>query len=789
MKKCYTIILFSLISIAVNARHSVSGIVTGFRDSAVAGVTVYIPEFEKTDETKAGGTYIIRDIGKGRVHIQFSKPGYKTIVQLINTDDSALVVNVKMELTLTTPEEFTSISGNPSLSANEPFAVSTFSANTYRQSGATGILSAMATQPGIDRMSVGNGISKPVIRGLSLGRIQVREFGTAIGDQAWNEMHDIGISENGVEHVEVIKGPAALMYGADAMGGVLIFEEQKPAAAGTILGDVGLGIHSNPIGLEGELGFKGATTSGIFYSVRGGVESHTSYIQGLEADEVQKNTEAKAFATNSKWGNENTKVSIGLSKNWGVSKLSYSYLHQMIGIITQTEEDSYHTAGEQTDKQRERTYHAPYQDVSRNLVSSENTIITGKSSVKINLAYQFTDRQEFEKDLTSDEEDAKELLNSNSLSTITYDVRWTSDPSKKFGFVIGSQGFMQKNDLKRTESLILHNNKINDFGGYALVRYGLDKVNLFGGIRYDLRKEEFLYPLETIYGPDLEPDYTPINGSIGIAYHPIKNFTLKLNGATGYTTPNEMQLGSALRIPTYGSNTDYLGHTHYRYEEGNIDLKMEHNTEVDLGFIYSSPHVDINLSGYYNMIGDYIFLQSTGITDTVTDSLEYLYDVYTYQQDDAAISGGEVMFDIHPAPLKWFDLQLGYSMVDGKFDGGGNVPYIPADKFTAALTVHAKKLMWFFNPYVTVAATNYVAQKDTAAFELVSESYTLFDLRIGLQLPFAHQYVDLNLSVNNLLNTPYMSYLSQVRYIGVRDMGRNVSIRIRIPFGVMGFSR
>src|SRR6185436_2769827 len=97
------------------------------------------------------------------------KPGYKTVVQMINTEDTALVLNIKMEHALTSPEEFTSISGKPSLSANQPFAVSTFSANMFRQSGSISLMSALAYRPGIDRMSVGNGISKPVIRGLSLG--------------------------------------------------------------------------------------------------------------------------------------------------------------------------------------------------------------------------------------------------------------------------------------------------------------------------------------------------------------------------------------------------------------------------------------------------------------------------------------------------------------------------------------------------------------------------------------------------------------------------------------------
>jgi len=164
-------------------------------------------------------------------------------------------------------------------------------------------------------------------------------------------------------------------------------------------------------------------------------------------------------------------------------------------------------------------------------------------------------------------------------------------------------------------------------------------------------------------------------------------------------------------------------------------------------------------------------------------------DVYNYVQQDATLSGGELMVDIHPAPLKWLDIRLGYAMMKGELDNGGNVPYIPANKFTGELTLRSKKLKWFYNPYVTFAASDYAAQKDVAEFELPSESYMLFDVRVGLQLPFAHQVVDVNLAVTNLLNTPYMSHLSLVRNLGIRDMGRDVSIKIRIPFGIKGFSR
>ena len=145
--------------------------------------------------------------------------------------------------------------------------------------------------------------------------------------------------------------------------------------------------------------------------------------------------------------------------------------------------------------------------------------------------------------------------------------------------------------------------------------------------------------------------------------------------------------------------------------------------------------------------------------------------------------------DIHPAAFKWAGLRISYSTVTGELDKGGNAPYVPSDKVISELTLRTKKLKWFYNPYVTFALNNFAEQTDTSGFELPSESYSLFNVRIGLQLPFAHQVVDVHLAVTNLLNTPYMSHLSLIRYSGYRDMSRNVSVKVRIPFGLKGFSR
>src|SRR5204862_486023 len=155
---------------------------------------------------------------------------------------------------------------------------------------------------------------------------------------------------------------------------------------------------------------------------------------------------------NSKWNDMVGKAYIGMSKKWGVSKLSYSYLNQQLGII-EDESNADTTATKVNDEaeQRDRDMEAPYQDVTTQIVSLENTILTGKSKLNVNFAYQTNDRSEFE---PTDVPKEKVLAIGLLLNTTTYDAKWTSNQEKNFGVTIGTQGTFLKNTNKGEESLV-----------------------------------------------------------------------------------------------------------------------------------------------------------------------------------------------------------------------------------------------------------------------------------------------------------------------------------------------
>jgi iron complex outermembrane receptor protein len=787
MKNIFKLIIILLFfSNPLFAQSVLKGKVTDKNNLPLSSLTVFIPEIQKGTITKSDGTFSIETPSSGIVNVQFTMIGYKSQVKTVNLADTSIEIKIMMEPSATELEEVLVTSNNSKLSDAVPFSANNVSQEEIRKYSSPSLMGNLSYQPGIDRITIGNGIGKPVIRGLSFNRIMLYGQGTRIENQQWDDHHDLGLTDIGIENVEVVRGPAALIYGADALGGALIFVDEKPAAIGTTVGDVNVGFGSNNLGINMDAGIKSANKNGLFYGVRFGGQSNTSYLQGEDEGEVKPAGETEEFAPNSKSMLMNGKANIGLSKKWGVSKLSYSYLNQKIGIIEDESSDTAAIKGDEAE-QRDRDLEAPYQDVTTQIISLENTVLLSNSKLNINVAYQINDRKEFE----PVPEKQKQLAIGLKLNTVTYDIKWTSNAVNEFGYTIGSQGTFLQNKNNGHEALV-PDADVRDVAGYGLLRYEHDKLNLLGGVRYDMRhieaesyekagtaEEDIFIQLpsaDTIDKPetDFEKDYTPVSFSLGAAYHLNENITVKLNGATGFSAPNYAQLG------TFGKHEGT-----YRFERGDIDLKVEQNAEGDLGFVYENNFLTLSLDGYYNKIMDYIYIENTGdtmvrITPDTTDTLP----IYDYKQNDATISGGEFDFDIHPSAAKWLDLKASYAIINGTLDkDGSNLPYIPANKLTGEIKLSKEKLWGFSNAYVSFIISNYAQQKNVAQYELSTAGYTLFDAHLGAGFKIGKHTATLDIFCTNLLNTAYFNQLSLVKYINVRDMGRNIGFQLRVPFG------
>ena len=796
MKNIFTKIFFTIIAvISINsafAQKTLTGKITDSKTSSpINNVAVFIPELNKGTTSNEKGEYTFDNLPQSIITIQFSITGYKSVLKTANTA-SAANLDAAMESSIEELEEVVITANKSKLVDNTPFSIDNISQKEIRKYASPSLMGNLSYQPGIDRITIGNGIGKPVIRGLSFNQTMLYAQGTRIENQQWDDHHDLGLTDIGIQNVELVRGPAALIYGADALGGALIFVDEKPAALGKSAADANLGFASNTLGLNADAGYKHTNNNGFFYGIRVGGSSHTSYLQGeKDGDPKNANGETDMFAPNSKFMNANAKLNVGVTKKWGTSKLTYSFLYQQIGIIEDERANASSSTTSDDEEQRDRGMEAPYQSVTTQIISSENTYFTGKSKLNLNLGYQMNDRKEFE----PTPEKTAEMAIGLKQNTATYDLKWTSNEEKNFGVTIGTQGTFLKNTNGGLESLV-PDAAISTVGGYGLLRYDYKKLNLLAGVRYDMRHIEAegyepngkgveldsfkllhnkTYTAVTKPETDFEKDYHPFSFSLGAAYHFNKNFTAKLNAASGYTAPNYAQLA------TFGKHEGT-----YRFEQGKFDLEVEQNKEADLGLNYEGENFSGYINGYINKIQNYIYISNTGdsMTRKLEDGTKDTLPLYKYQQGNATIIGSEIGIDVHPKKIKWLDVKASYGIINGTLDAGGYLPYIPSNKLIGEVKLMKEKVWKLHDTYVSAIVSNFEQRKNVAQYEISSEAYTLIDLHVGGKFKFQKQEIAFNIFCTNLLNTAYYNQLSLVKYIGVRDMGRNIGIQLHVPIGV-----
>lgn len=766
-------VLFSLFATAVTAQHTVSGLITDQDDDKLLlqYVSVSMPEFNRFDLSKEGGTYILRNVGVGIATLHFYLPGYAPLSLTVNTADSATVVNVQLQKSALYYSAPAVVGARINSLKSLPFSSVQYAADDFRRIGTIHPMAGLAAKPGVDRITLGNGIQRPVIRGSSGNSVLAYQFGLRMETSSWNPYQDLELNDLSAGSAEVIKGPMTLLYGPNASGGVLVFNEQAPPPLRSVAGNFSLGYSTNTSGVESSIGVNGAAASGWFYAVDAGIKNHTSYVQG-DTGVVEKNTEDKDFAINSKFNSTAVKAMTGVSKSWGNSRLTFSYFRQQLGLV-EPRPTGYFEPGSITRDERKREFFSPYVDVTTNKVAWQNVVLLGSGQLQANVGYQQSSR--------ADIDTMKEKYTDLRVNTLSYDVHYSSGVRANAGFTAGLQGAMEKNSNSGKTFYQPEGNQ-NDIGVYAVGRYTVRQLELTGGARYDIRRLSYqeVCDLPPGFNPDsVNIDRCPIDRTFsgltisgGAVWKVNNQFNVRLNGASGFSPMNSYQLSAYSRI----MGTD-------RFIVGSDKLAAEKNLQVDLGADYTTTSFAVSGSLFRNAVNSFTYLQrSDSFQVIVTDTVP----VFGYAQADAVLQGGDLSFTLRPESAKWIDLGLRYAWVRSEFTSGdkGYVPLQPADKLSAMLTLRKDKLSGMQHPFLQLVATNFAAQKRTASFEQATDGYTLFDLHAGGSLRWGDQHFDLTLSATNLLNTGYINPLSVYRDRNIREMGRNVVIRLRFPIGV-----
>ena len=135
--------------------------------------------------------------------------------------------------------------------------ISVVSPKQLESQPSTNIIDAISRQPGVSQITTGSGISKPVIRGMGYNRVVVVNDGIRQEGQQWGDEHGVEIDAASVHSVEILKGPASLMYGSDALAGVIVFNSAPVLPMGEMGANVMSGYQSNNGLFDYSLNFAG----------------------------------------------------------------------------------------------------------------------------------------------------------------------------------------------------------------------------------------------------------------------------------------------------------------------------------------------------------------------------------------------------------------------------------------------------------------------------------------------------------------------------------------------------
>ncbi len=735
MKNILCLLAVLFLYTAASSQNSLTGTITSKTNNEPLIATVYIPQLEKGTVADFDGNYELKNIPDGKYNVVISSLGYATISKKINFSNNEIVPeNFQMEESAVEMEEVIVSTPFHKLQSDNVMKVDRISTDDLNSSGAVTLADGIKNIAGVDLITTGTGIGKPVIRGLSSNRVLTYTQGVRLENQQFGDEHGLGVNEAGIESIEVIKGPASLLYGSDALGGVLYLNPERFALSGETHGDLSSTYFSNTLGTSTNLGVK---TSGekLKFLARGSYSTFSDYKAGTAYR-----------VTNTRFNEKDLKAGVQYAGAKFKSTLRYNYNRSNIGIAEEI--------GEQT---HSKDLQLPFQEIDNHILSFDNTLFFNNSSLDVKAGYLFNDRREFEDD------PALAALRLK-LNTFNYDVKYNLPELGKFETIVGLQGMFQ-NNKNEGEEILIPNANTTDIGVLATSHYHLEKVDLQAGIRFDSRKiesEATRNPLDVDFIPALNKTFTSFTAALGAKLDLIENLSARINFASGFRAPNLAELTS---------NGVHEGTN--RYERGNANLTNEQNFQTDISLEYRNEHVEFFANGFYNVVNNYIFISPTN--ETIDDT-----QVYDYLQNDATLYGGEFGFHLHPHPLDWLHLESSFETVTGKLNNDVYLPLIPANSIrnTFRVELHDGKIRKFSSAFVTL--DNTFDQKNISDFETRTGGYSL--LSAGIESSFQLQKIVLKLGINgtNLTDKEYTSHLSRFKPDGIFNIGRSINVNLKL---------
>ncbi len=754
----------------------------------LAGASIYFPDLRIGASSNNQGNFSIKNIPEGSYLVEVSFLGYSSVLETI-----LLRGDVQKDYSLNpsfVEKEAVTVTGVSAATSirKTPIPVSIVRKEDFLRGSSTNLVDALAKSPGVSQVATGPAISKPFIRGLGYNRVVVVNDGIRQEGQQWGDEHGIEIDEYNVSKAEILKGPASLMYGSDALAGVVNFISIIPVSEGTIKGNLFGAYQTNnrQRGLHADIG---GNNKGFIWGAYGSYKAAADYRNKLDG-----------YVFNSKFNEHNFGGYAGLNKHWGFLHFYLSKFNQYVGLVEGDRDSATgrfikmvnfngslveRLAAEKDFKSPDP--YLPRQRIRHFKFAADNSFNFGGDRLTLTLGYQRNQRQEFA-DLTNP-------ANNNlyfDLNTVNYNLQYHWAEKNKWRTTLGVNGLSQTNTNKGAEVLIPEYT-LFDVGVFLFEQKRFKNLTVSGGIRFDNRslQSKTFTDAGTIKFAGFNRNFSNVSGSAGLSFEASKTITLKLNVARGFRAPG---------IPELASNGAHEGTN--RFEYGSQNLKSETSFQIDGGLDIGTEHVSLAANVFYNSISNFIYyrkLEAKAGGDSIIDDGLQQYFAFRYSQNNAKLYGAEFNLNIHPHPLDWLHIENTFSYVRGRLsktqDGSNNLPFIPAPRLINELKVDLlKKGTSLRNFYIKAELENTFTQNHPFTgfnTETKTMGYTLVNAGVGGQIMGKTKPVfNIYFTAGNIGNVAYQSHLSRLKYaavnnvtqrMGVYNMGRNFSLKVNVP--------
>ncbi len=781
MKQILTIwfVMFGLIAYS-QTTYKIKGKVTDQKKEPLFGAALVIHELKKGTATDSDGFFEIDNVPVGEYHLHISFLGYKCVhYNLIKVSNSDVYREFSMQPDNVSLTEIV-IEGNSIKKQKQQKTTSIeIIDNQYiEQNLNANIIKSIENLPGISSMDVGQGFSKPVIRGLGFNRVAVAENGVKQEGQQWGADHGLEIDQFGVENIEIIKGPSSLTFGSDAIAGVIQILPNELVEKNTLQSNIqtvyksvnnywGSSIMSKYRKNDWYFYFRYTHVEFGDYKVPADSFFYNRYRFPI-FNNVLKNTAGKE---------QDFYFTVGIIKNQYKTSLSVSNVLSKVGFFPGSH--GIPSVEKLFDDNNSRNLDLPFQKVNHFKIISNTKFLFPKGAIDLNFGYQNNFRQEWSLFHTHYQNQTPPVQNPDlelqfKLNTISSTIKYKRISEKN----IFETGISVQHQINETAGymFLLPQYFRTSLGVFAYNKYIWSEKLIFdGGVRFDygnINLSEFYSIYAQRYkSHQFSAHFQDFTWALGLSYLINKNLNFKTNVGKSFRMPNASELSA-----------NGIHHGSFRYEVGDSSIRSEYSYQFDAGIYFSNKHFTAEISTFVNYFPNFIFLSPTG---------SYLHpegyeifeadagQVYQYVQSKAFRTGGELLISYKPTENLTFSASAEFVFAT---DFTYPIPFTPPLNIHSYISYHLPKtFLLFSNTQFLINNNSTYAQNRIARNELKTDSYNIFNFIFSSDVVFSKININFALQIQNIFDTKYFNHLSFYRLIELPEAGRNIQILIKIP--------